>query len=189
MRLRVCVRLDGVLIDDAVIRASHGVRVGEHDDALVSFPGADLVVHRESEAIRVRGHRIRDGETLTMHLGAVRVDLTAFTADRPAFRPRFPVDAAMPIMLAAIILLTLASQNLSEALSQKADVSVGVARAVEALLLPPDLRRIERVGRPTLILGDPPPPTRVVRFVEQLGPAELDPPGSEPLTTDESEPL
>lgn len=169
MRLHVRVELDGVIIDDTVVAATHGARLGEHDDAIVAFPGADLVVHREPEGVRIRGQRIREGETLRLTLGAVRVTLTPTAPPRPAFAPRLPVDAAMPILVASIVLVMLASQNVRQVLHDKADVSAGVARRVEALLLPPDLRRLDPPPR-TIIFADDGPWTAPVRFVEQPEP-------------------
>jgi len=180
MRLHVSVLLDGVVVEDTVVAATAGARLGEHDDAVVAFPGADLVIHRDADGLRIRGHRLDEGACLELPLGRVdraslRVVIRALPADRASFRPRLPFDVALPVLIGAIVLLMLGSQAATQALNSKADVSVGVARAVEALLLPPDLRRIEPTApRTIVIVGDdtsyPRQASRPARFVDQVRP-------------------
>lgn len=175
MRLHVSVSLDDTVIDDTVVSVTHGVRLGDHDDAVVAFPGADLVLHRDADGFRVRGHRLTDAAPVVLDLGqvdgaALRVVLQPLAPERTSYRPRVPVDGALPILVGAVILLMLGSQAATQAISSKADVSVGVARAVEALLLPPDLRRIEPAApRTIVIVGDESPYPRPARYIQRVG--------------------
>ncbi len=141
MRLRVRVELCGEVIEDGVVRVSDGLRLGEHDDAVVAFPGLDLLLQHDpgADAVRVRGHRLRPGERLQLGVDDVVVHLEPVAE---ALLPRTPLwrgDIALPVLLLATILLTLTLQTATEVLNAKADVSSAVVRRVEALLLPPEV--------------------------------------------------
>lgn len=73
--LAVTVRLRGRVVEDRVLPVRDQVRLGERFDASVGFPGADLLVVRDGEALLVRGQRLAEGEDLRLSLGAVDVRL------------------------------------------------------------------------------------------------------------------
>ncbi|TVQ93112.1 MAG: hypothetical protein EA397_04890 [Deltaproteobacteria bacterium] len=140
MRLHVSIAIGENVVQDEVLDVVDGLRIGEHDDAAVCFPGADLIASRHGAGLRIGGHRLIEGETLRLHYGEIRVTLDLMSPD-PSKTPRtIPFDVAMPILLAGVVLLMLTSQVAQQVLIQKADTSSQVARAVEALLLPPEVR-------------------------------------------------
>lgn len=170
MRLHVSVQLAGTVVEDTVITVLHGLRLGEHPDAVVSFPGADLVVHLEPDGVRIRGHRLIDGQPLSLDLDPVQVELALVHGERMRSSTVLPVDGALPVLIAAIVLLMLTSQAAHQALQHKADVSAGVARAVEALLLPPDLRVLAEPEPVPVVISEPPSWTVPVRYVDHPEP-------------------
>lgn len=141
MRLHVTVQLRGEIVDDVVVPVVDGMRIGEHPSAVVPFPGLDLVFQTdEDEAVRVREHRLVDGQAVEFGVDEVRVTVTPVSE---VLLPRTPIwrgDIALPVLMLAAILLTLGGQTARDVLVAKADVSAGVARTVEAWLLPPSLR-------------------------------------------------
>jgi hypothetical protein len=140
MRLSVTVSLGDTVLDDAVIQVGDGVRIGEHPDAAVSFPGLDLSMCRDGDGVRIRGVYLGEGEVREFEAGELHVRVELLPDVYRPFPVTVPIDAGLPVILGSIILLMLTSQAAQITLERKADVSVGVARAVEALLLPPDLR-------------------------------------------------
>ncbi|NOY27300.1 MAG: tetratricopeptide repeat protein [Oligoflexia bacterium] len=71
--LSVSVRLYGEVVEDQVLRVGRMARIGEADDAVVSFPGADLVIVRAGDRLLVRGRALEEGDALELSLGAVDV--------------------------------------------------------------------------------------------------------------------
>lgn len=71
--LSVTVRLNGEVVEDRALRVERMVRIGEADDAEVSFPGADLTVVRAGRRLLVRGRALQEGDTLDLSLGPVEV--------------------------------------------------------------------------------------------------------------------
>lgn len=141
MRLQVTVELSGEIVEDTVLNVTDGLRLGQHDEAVVAFPGMDVVLSTAADdVVVVRGHRLRDGDAFTLSEGNVRVTLRPVIG---AWLPRtipWKGDVTLPVMLVAVILMTLTAQTISQVVVAKADVSDGVARTVEAWLLPPELR-------------------------------------------------
>lgn len=140
MKLHVRIEIGDRIIDDEVVAVVEGLRFGEHEDAALTFPGADLVVACHGDGLRIGGHRLVEGETVRLHYGDVSVTLEIIVEDRARARSAIPFDVAMPVLLASIVLLMLTSQVAHHVLIQKAEASAVVARAVEALLLPPEVR-------------------------------------------------
>ena len=156
MRLHVSVAIGENVVQDEVLEVVDGLRIGEHDDAAVCFPGADLIASRHGAGLRIGGHRLLEGETLKLHFGEIRITLDLMSPDPSRTARTLPFDVALPILLAGVVLLMLTSQVAQQVLVQKADASAQVARAVEALLLPPEVR----------VLG--PPQTFVPRDIDRL---------------------
>ncbi len=73
--LSVTVKLNGEVVEDRTLRLDRLVRIGESEDAVVSFPGADLRVVRAGRRLMVRGRDLEEGDTLELSLGAVEVVL------------------------------------------------------------------------------------------------------------------
>jgi hypothetical protein len=73
--LGVSVLMHGSVVEDRVIPVRQMVRLGESDDAVVSFPGADLAVVRVGRALALRGRVLEEGEEMCMSLGPVEVRL------------------------------------------------------------------------------------------------------------------
>jgi hypothetical protein len=171
LRLHVTVQLRGEIIEDTVLRVVDGLRLGEHESAVVGFPGLDLVLRLHDDAIIVRGQRLRDGDTLDLGFDDVRVHLRALS---PAIGVRaaeafWPdrVDLSLPIWIASLVLISLSVGTVQGVLARKPEVSsglaAGVTRTVELLLLPAAVRE---KGRRPPGLGEPiePPP---VRYIDQ----------------------
>ncbi|MBL8615891.1 MAG: tetratricopeptide repeat protein [Deltaproteobacteria bacterium] len=73
--LSVTVRLNGVQVDDRVVRVDRLTRLGEAEDAAVAFPGADLKVVRVGARLNVRGRSLEEGDEARISLGPVEVHL------------------------------------------------------------------------------------------------------------------
>lgn len=145
MRLQVTVRLRDEIIEDTVLTVTDGLRLGEHDEAVVAFPGLDLVLSLDADqdVLVVRGHRLAAGERYSLSHGPVEVTLLPVAEARLARSPLWRGDIALPVLLLAVILLTLSVQAAHEVVLAHSDVSEGVARGLEALLLPEELRTPE----------------------------------------------
>ncbi len=75
-QLYVSLRLYGAVVDQRVVAVRDGaVRLGEAEDAVVPFPGTDLLVRPASEGVWVRGRLLRPGLVCAIPLGAVEVTL------------------------------------------------------------------------------------------------------------------
>lgn len=142
MRLQVTVRLADEIVEDTVLTVTDGLRLGEHERATVAFPGLDVVLSKDADddVVVVRGHRLRAGESYCLSHGEVSVTLVPVAQSRLGRNPLWRGDIALPVLLLAVILATLSAQALQDVLHANADVSEGVARGVEALLLPESLR-------------------------------------------------
>lgn len=73
--LYVSVRLYGAVVDERLLPVCEVIRLGDGEDALVPFPGADLVVRRGAEGLWVRGRLLEAGEQTSIALGPVQVTL------------------------------------------------------------------------------------------------------------------
>ncbi len=102
--LAVTVRLRGRVVEDRVLPVSSAVRLGERFGAAVSFPGADLLVVRDDDALLVRGQRLREGEELEIALGAVDVRLSHVVA---LARAREQATFDLRFLLAALLVAAL----------------------------------------------------------------------------------
>ena len=74
-RLQVTLNWSETVVDQRVLHVSDRVRLGDHPKAAVVFPGADFVVRREGGAFCVRGRRLYEGQSKSIHLKDLRVDL------------------------------------------------------------------------------------------------------------------
>jgi len=142
MRLQVTVQLHEEIIEDTVVDVTDGMRLGEHDEARVAFPGLDVVLSRDAsdDVLVVRGHRLRPGERYELSRGSVKVTLAPLAQGRLERTPLWRGDITLPVLLVAIVLFSLSLQAAHEVLLANPDVSEGVARNVEALILPEELR-------------------------------------------------
>ncbi len=73
--LGVSVLVHGNVVEDRVVPVRRMVRLGESDDAVVSFPGADLAVVRVGQSLALRGRALEEGEEMCLSLGPVEVRL------------------------------------------------------------------------------------------------------------------
>ena len=73
--LHVTVSYHGAVIEDCFVPVRGAVRLGESDDALVGFPGADLTVYRVGDHYELNGERLGPGERTDFVSGAVLVQL------------------------------------------------------------------------------------------------------------------
>ena len=78
--LYVRVRLHGALVEQRLLPLTDGMRLGEAADAVVSFPGADLLVQVVDDRLRVRGRDLGPGDLLTMELGPVQVAIEVLSS-------------------------------------------------------------------------------------------------------------
>lgn len=169
MRLQVSVQLRGEIIEDTVVPVSDGLRLGEHPRAAVAFPGLDLVLQRDDDAVLVRGHRLVDGDSFEIGVEDTIVTLSPVTEALLARTPFYRGDMVLPVVLLAMILSTLTYQTVQDVIVAKADVSEGVVRTVEALLLPPRVTD-DVVEPPVEFVAEPPswdsPRARYVDSIE-----------------------
>ena len=168
MRLQVSVQLRGEIIEDTVVHVSDGVRLGEHPRAAVAFPGMDLVLQRDEDAVLVRGRRLVDGDSFEIGVEDTIVTLRPVTEALLPRTPSYRGDMVLPVVLLAMILSTLTLQTMHDVLVAKADVSAGVARTVEALLLPPRVQE-PKLDAPTALPAAPqwqPPGARYIDSIE-----------------------
>ena len=61
--------MHGFLVEDRVLKVDRLVRIGESDQALVSFPGADIAVVRMGRWLSVRGRKLEEGDEVAIFLG------------------------------------------------------------------------------------------------------------------------
>ena len=73
--LAVSVLVHGNVVDDRVVPVRRLVRLGESDDAVVAFPGADLAIVRVGRGLALRGRVLEEGEEMCISLGHVEVRL------------------------------------------------------------------------------------------------------------------
>ncbi|MFK7928177.1 MAG: hypothetical protein AB8H79_08295 [Myxococcota bacterium] len=141
MRLQVTVELSGEIVEDTVLNVTDGLRLGEHEEAVVAFPGLDIVLSSSpDDVVLIRGHRLRDGDCYTLTEGNVRVTMRPVIGAWLARNKPWQGDLTLPVLLMAVILFTLTAQTMVQVFEASPDVSDGVARTVEAWLLPPELR-------------------------------------------------
>jgi len=173
LRLHVTVTLRGEIIEDTVLRVVDGVRLGEHEDAVVGFPGLDLVLRLHEDTVVIRGRALRDGDRMEVGVEDVLVRFQALAPrlGREQFRVGLGasrIDLALPLLLASLILISLSAATLRGVLDRQPEVSRslagGVTKTIEALLLPAELRDIP--GRPPVV-GEP-IQTPTVRYVDYV---------------------
>ena len=73
--LSVRVRMNGFVVEDRVLKVDRLVRIGESEQAAVSFPGADIAVVRMGRWLSVRGRRLEEGDEVAIFLGPVEVEV------------------------------------------------------------------------------------------------------------------
>lgn len=105
--LAVTVRLNGVLVEDRILKVSTVVRLGDAPDATVPFPGADLAVVRIGSRLALRGRCLEEGEEMELSLGATQVLLqhTPKFTSPPMLSARFDRQ----FMVAALLVLAVGS--------------------------------------------------------------------------------
>lgn len=106
-RVDVTVSLYGVPVVTRMCTVRGCLRLGEHPDAAVSFPGADLLIVADGGSLRVRGRTLGPGEGLEMHLGAVHLRLV--TSDQRASIPIPTWTPDLRIFVATLALALLAT--------------------------------------------------------------------------------
>ena len=77
-KLHVIVSYHGQVVEDRVVKIQDPVRLGERPDAVVAFPGADIVVTQVDGDICWRGRRLREGDTASLSLGDFVVDVEEY---------------------------------------------------------------------------------------------------------------
>jgi hypothetical protein len=73
--LGVSVLIHGNVVEDRVVPVRRIIRLGESDDAVVAFPGADLAVVRVGRGLALRGRVLEEGEEMCISLGHVEIRL------------------------------------------------------------------------------------------------------------------
>ncbi|MFT7521258.1 MAG: hypothetical protein ACI9MC_003409 [Kiritimatiellia bacterium] len=165
MRLHVTVQLHGELIEDVVVPVRDGMRLGDHDDAVVAFPGVDLIVQQGDERVMVRGRWLCDGDRLEFRRDNVSVLLRPVSE---VMLPRVPIwrgDIRLAVALAAVVVLAMSGRTLGQVLEAKSDVSEGMVQRVEALLLPQRVQLPE--ATPVQLSIDASYEAPAVRYIEQ----------------------
>jgi len=73
--LHVMVHMNDTIVDDRVMAVRDVVRIGEQIGAAVAFPGANVAICRVGSELDVRGRRLGEGDSTTLDLGQVHVEL------------------------------------------------------------------------------------------------------------------
>ena len=98
--LHVTVRMNERIVDDCVLGVRGVVRIGDGENARVSFPGANVAVCRVGNELDVRGRRLAEGDITTLDLGQVHVELEHLVPES-AVRPG-PVPLDLRFLLVAL---------------------------------------------------------------------------------------
>ncbi|MED5373503.1 MAG: tetratricopeptide repeat protein [Myxococcota bacterium] len=98
--LRVTVRYNDLLVEDKVVRVRDQVKIGDCQDAAVTFPGASVSVMRCGSELLVRGRTLLRGERTGFSLGQVKVELEHLSKMR--LRPAGPVPLDLRFLLLAL---------------------------------------------------------------------------------------
>ena len=88
-KLHVIVSYHGQVVEDRVVKIQDPVRLGERPDAVVAFPGADIVVTQVDGDICWRGRRLREGDTASLALGDFVVDVEHIWPERMSYSQAF----------------------------------------------------------------------------------------------------
>lgn len=141
MQVQVTVRFNRLTIEDSVVKLREAIWIGERDGAWVGVPDVDLEIapSEEPDVILFDGHRVRMGQQLELMRGDTSVTVRHFEAAACRFSPERMPNLVFPVLLAATVLFSLTLQTASDVLRDNPDVTEGVVRTVEALILPEEL--------------------------------------------------
>ena len=103
-RLHCILSLHGQVIEERVILIRDPVRIGEHPDAVVGFPGADVLISCVDGDICWRGRRLREGDRAALEVGNLLVEVEHLWPERIRYsRPFGGVDFAFGLLLLGVM--------------------------------------------------------------------------------------
>jgi len=96
--------LHGQVIEERVVAIRDPIRIGEHPDAVVGFPGADILISCVDGDICWRGRRLREGDRATLEVGNLLVEVEHLWPERIRYsRPFGGVDFAFGLLLLGVM--------------------------------------------------------------------------------------
>jgi hypothetical protein len=159
--LVVRVKLYGAVVEERVVPVLREVRLGEADDAVVSFPGADLLVRRHGRRLKIRGRYLTEGACWSLWFGAVGVELETL---QPRLFPTIPSDLPDMRFLVAVGAVALIGA-FADSVQSFATTNPEVAEQLAGLFDPiPDeagpraAQMVIEGEEPLIVEGDPPVP-------------------------------
>jgi hypothetical protein len=105
-QVSVSVQLYGAVVEHRVLQVRDSVRIGEAETAQVAFPGADILVVRHGDRIRLRSWWLEAGEAAAMSLGPVQVELEVLRSPPTREWPGWMPDVRLFVATAAIVLIS-----------------------------------------------------------------------------------
>ena len=102
-KLHVVVAYNGQVIEDKILTVTEPVRLGERPGAAMSFPGADILVTSVEGDICWRGRRLREGDTASMELGPLAINVEHVWPERIRYSRAFSgIDLAFVLVLLGV---------------------------------------------------------------------------------------
>lgn len=123
--------MGGRVVEHAVVRLRHGLRLGDAPDARVAFPGPCLEVARDKHGWTLGGHRLVPGRSLALSLERCAVRVHLAEADPiPRALDDLP-DPKLMVVMAALVLMV-ASLDVG---ARTFDAHPHVAKALQAYVV------------------------------------------------------
>lgn len=123
--------MGGRVVEHAVVRLRHGLRLGDAPDARVAFPGPCLEVARDKRGWTLGGHRLVPGRSLALSLERCAVRVHLVEAD-PI--PRALDDLPDPRLMVAMAALVLMVASIDVG-ARTVDAHPKVAQALQAYVV------------------------------------------------------
>jgi tetratricopeptide (TPR) repeat protein len=102
-KLHVTIAYNGQIVEDRVLNIQESVRLGEAADAVLSFPGADILVSCVDGDISWRGRRLREGDRASLDMGPLRLRVEHIWPERLRYSSAFSgMDLAFLLVLLGV---------------------------------------------------------------------------------------
>jgi len=102
-KLHVTIAYHGQIIEDRILNIQESVRLGDSADAVLSFPGADILVSCVDGDISWRGRRLREGDRASLELGPLSLQVEHVWPERLRYSHAFSgMDMAFLLVLLGV---------------------------------------------------------------------------------------